>query len=249
MSVIDETNHKYGHLLVLKREGSKNGKAAWLCQCDCGNLKVCTGDSLRQGTTTSCGCQKVIRGRIVGKSNAIDITNQKFGKLTAIEPVKSTTWGGILWKCQCECGNIHYAELSNLKSGQVKSCGCLKSKGEYNIQKLLTQKNIIFQTQYTPKGFIFNNGYKPYYDFAIFDNEQNLKCLIEYQGEQHYRYRTNTKTWYDEETVSKIQQRDEEKRQLCLKNNVQLYEISYTKFNNLENEITNILFEQNLQNQ
>lgn len=35
---------------------------------------------------------------------AIDITNQKFGKLTAIQ--KSESRGGkTYWLCKCECGN------------------------------------------------------------------------------------------------------------------------------------------------
>ena len=35
---------------------------------------------------------------------AIDITNQKFGKLTAIQRAPSRS-GKTYWLCKCECGN------------------------------------------------------------------------------------------------------------------------------------------------
>ena len=37
-------------------------------------------------------------------------------------------------KCICSCGNIHYATSSNLTSGAVKSCGCLKKEVERTIR-------------------------------------------------------------------------------------------------------------------
>lgn len=30
-----------------------------------------------------------------------------------------------MWKCKCDCGNEHVVSGGNLKSGDVKSCGCL----------------------------------------------------------------------------------------------------------------------------
>jgi hypothetical protein len=35
---------------------------------------------------------------------AIDITNQKFGKLTAIKRAESKS-GKTYWLCKCDCGN------------------------------------------------------------------------------------------------------------------------------------------------
>lgn len=59
----NETGNIYGRLIVLERNGSINNKAAWLCQCSCGNRKVVTGDSLRTGNVSSCGCyQRECRG-------------------------------------------------------------------------------------------------------------------------------------------------------------------------------------------
>lgn len=50
------TGFRQGRLVALERAGSKQGKAAWLCKCDCGSSAVVIGDSLRTGNTKSCGC-------------------------------------------------------------------------------------------------------------------------------------------------------------------------------------------------
>lgn len=58
-----------------------------------------------------------------------DITGQTFNKLTVIELTdKKDNDNRWLWKCQCSCGNIVYVSMHDLKSGNTKSCGCLKSE-------------------------------------------------------------------------------------------------------------------------
>lgn len=57
--------------------------------------------------------------------NYIDITGQKFNKLTVISKIENSFSKKARWLCKCDCGN--YAEVSgdNLRNGSVKSCGCL----------------------------------------------------------------------------------------------------------------------------
>ena len=58
-SKIDITGLRFGKLVVLSEAGRTNDKkVSWLCQCDCGNTKIISGSSLRQGLTRSCGCVK-----------------------------------------------------------------------------------------------------------------------------------------------------------------------------------------------
>ena len=54
-----------------------------------------------------------------------DLTGQRFGRLVALEPVGRDKYNGILWKCQCDCGNTRIVHCHNLTSGNTKSCGCL----------------------------------------------------------------------------------------------------------------------------
>lgn len=58
----------FGRLTVIERAEdyvTKSGKhqAMWKCQCDCGNIKVVRSATLKNGTSTSCGClhKKVVK--------------------------------------------------------------------------------------------------------------------------------------------------------------------------------------------
>lgn len=54
----------------------------------------------------------------------IDLTGQKFGRLTAVSPVRVNN--NIRWKCICECGGTTITSSTKLKSGHTQSCGCLQ---------------------------------------------------------------------------------------------------------------------------
>lgn len=71
----------------------------------------------------------------------IDILNQKFGRLTAIEK-SNNICGKTAWKCICDCGNIAYVTTSNLTCNRIKSCGCIK-------QELLMRRNITHNQRHT----------------------------------------------------------------------------------------------------
>ena len=65
-------------------------------------------------------------------SKVIDLTGQKFGRLTVIErapdKIYSTGRKAIAWRCVCDCGNeviVTRSELINKKRKNV-SCGCWK---------------------------------------------------------------------------------------------------------------------------
>lgn len=60
-----------------------------------------------------------------------DITGQTFNRLTVIELTdKQNNDNRWLLKCQCSCEKhtIVYTSMHHLKSGNTKSCGCLKSE-------------------------------------------------------------------------------------------------------------------------
>ena len=57
-------------------------------------------------------------------SRFIDITGNRYNHLTVIERVEGVQ--PATWKCKCDCGNITIVRGQNLKSGAVKSCGCLR---------------------------------------------------------------------------------------------------------------------------
>lgn len=58
----------------------------------------------------------------------IDLTGQRFGRLTVIERAPSAG-RHPRWLCECECGASIVAYGSNLKRGRTQSCGCLHREG------------------------------------------------------------------------------------------------------------------------
>ena len=72
----------------------------------------------------------------------IDISNQRFGKLTVIERaddyISPKGKHESCWKCKCDCGNMKTVRQSDLHSGRTKSCGICVSY----IKELNRNKNI-----------------------------------------------------------------------------------------------------------
>ena len=70
-----------------------------------------------------------------------DLKGMKFGKLTVLNqgPYKTTGRNRVTWDCMCECGNKHNVSASNLKGGNVKTCGCgfKLPKGEASFNRVL----------------------------------------------------------------------------------------------------------------
>ena len=62
---------------------------------------------------------------------ALDITNKKFGHLTAIERVPSRS-GKTYWRCRCDCGVIKEVQTGHLTSGAIVTCGSKECKFHYN---------------------------------------------------------------------------------------------------------------------
>ena len=105
---------RYGMLTVLSRAENRQGRAAFLCRCDCGMEKIITTAHLRSGAVKSCGCLTAPK----------DLTGRRFGKLTALEQTdQRNSAGRLLWRCVCDCGKEKLAAAAYLKSSQVKSCG------------------------------------------------------------------------------------------------------------------------------
>jgi len=93
----------------------------WLCRCDCGVEKWICGQTLRLGTTKSCGC---LNRELIGKRSLKNISGQRFGHLLILNQHKIRGTSGI-WLCRCDCGKEKWIGTSALKSGATKSCGCL----------------------------------------------------------------------------------------------------------------------------
>lgn len=112
--------YQIGHLTVdHATSGKHSGYTVWHCRCDCGGEIWLDTRHLQRGTITDCGCITKV------KPGQRDLTGQRFGRLVCIEPTTERSKdGGVIWRCQCDCGNECLAVSKQLISGYKKSCGC-----------------------------------------------------------------------------------------------------------------------------
>ena len=226
----DLTGKVFGRLTVIEptKKRTTDRCIIWHCKCECGNECEISSKALVQGNTKSCGCLNTETRAALGRNNKKDLTGLVFGKLTVIEDSGKRYNNNILWRCQCECGNQPLIKGTSLIHG-VKSCGCLKSKGEARIAQILSENNIQFETQKTFKDCLFpNSNYHAYFDFWV-DN----RYLIEYDGIQHFEINTNPKSWNTETNLLETQKRDRFKNEWCILKNIPLIRIPYTKLSTL----------------
>ena len=223
---INMLNQVYGMLTVIAEAPSdKSGNAMWECRCECGNIKIIQGRHLRSGNTTSCGCKRIKSLIEYNHTRVKDLTNQKFGKLTALYSIGSNNNKNIIWHCKCECGEECDVASHDLLTGNTKSCGCMRTKsfGENKIAAILDAENIKYIREYTPESLSF----KGRFDFYLPD----YNIMIEYDGIQHF-IQGNGK-FDNAEKFALTQKHDAIKTQWCKDNNIPLIRIPYTKYETL----------------
>ena len=74
----------------------------------------------------------------------IDLTGQKFGRLTVLDFYGSDKRRESIWRCRCECGNITNVLSSNLRKGYTKSCGCLQKEKAGKNTPIKDLSNMLF---------------------------------------------------------------------------------------------------------
>lgn len=112
-------------------------------------------------------------------TKTIDISGQRFGRLTVIKNVPKPEHSKLetsFWLCRCDCGKEKIVSKVALKNGNTKSCGCLgfevrqnrileinQQKKKYNNFEVCGNKTIVFlkdgtsfTIDTTDKDFILN---------------------------------------------------------------------------------------------
>lgn len=125
---------------------------------------------------------------------------------------------------------------ANAKKGYYSEafCPCHRiTSFQWRTIKILKEYNINYIAEYSFSDLIGIGGLnKLRFDFAILDSDNNLKCLIECQGKQHY---FPVEEFGGEESLKEQKQNDEAKREYAKNNNIPLIEIPYS-CNTLEKE-------------
>ncbi len=219
--LIDLTNQTFGYWEVIQRgKNDARGKAKWICKCTaCGTIKEVVGSHLRAGHSTNCGC---VRMEKMKQACIKDETNKIYGFLKVIRMAEKNEKPrqdnyGVYWVCEClKCGRKNVIIKGDyLRNGDTSSCGCLNSRNEAKIAKMLDELNIHYIQQFKYLDYMF--------DFAIFSNDNELLYFIEYDGAQHFEAGHFHNTFYN------TRKNDLIKNKYCFENNIPLIRIPYDK--------------------
>lgn len=138
----------------------------------------------------------------------------------------------------CEdCGVEFQVGLNNVAndSRSMKCRNCTSSKGEQKIKEWLVKNNINFESQKKFDGLTGLGNGNLSYDFYL--PKQSL--LIEYQGEQHEHF---VKGFHiNKNGFKKQKEHDRRKKEYALEHNIDLLEIWYYDFENIDNILDKVL--------
>lgn len=175
--------------------------------------------------------------------------NQKVHKLDsfgALYPEKAKYWsnrnkkspyevapksGKKYWFVCEDCGNEFKVTLHDLigNNRSMKCLECTISKGERKIKEWLDKNNIDCIQQKEFNGLLGTGGGNLSYDFYL----PNNNILIEFQGKQHEQF---TKGFHRNiYGFKKQQEHDKRKKEYAINNNIDLLEIWYYDYDNIEN--------------
>ena len=210
--LLDIVGKKFNHWTVLEKTSERSlDKILYKCQCDCleKTISYHTRTELVNGESKSCGCanRRYKIGDQVGNFKIIEYTHNRQSPYLA----------------EClRCGSIKSYTGHRLR--HQMSCGCLHiSRGELEIFNLLTSYNIPFKREYQFKNSKFR------YDFAVFNNKDQLIQLIEFDGEAHYKENIKNSGWNTVEHYEETRRRDKEKDKLAQEMGIPLIRIPYTQ--------------------
>ena len=122
----------------------------WFFTCKCGKVFTAHLNFIINGNTKSCGClwkTQIVLNRVSAKNTFNDIINIcNTYKLVFLNPIdinqsvfdtKASTW-----PIKCHCGKIWNPRLNDLLTGQTKSCGCVASLPQIEINNFIKNSGV-----------------------------------------------------------------------------------------------------------
>lgn len=117
----------------------------------------------------------------------IDLTGQKFGRLTPIERTarKPRAW----WRCKCDCGNETEASSESLRVGDKQSCGCLALENAVALGKARRKHANGWQAppEYTVWKSMISRCYSPSHSSYKYYGGRGITVAPEWLGKAGYR--------------------------------------------------------------
>ena len=97
----------------------------------------------------------------------IDLTGQRFGRLTVVSRAENTPSGQTRWDCICDCGKQTTVRGYQLRSGRAQSCGCYQMDRASECRK---KKNVFRITGNVVFVKLTNSDLEMLVDLDIWEN-------------------------------------------------------------------------------
>lgn len=121
-----------------------------------------------------------------------ELIGKRYGKLTILRysEKKGNRGKSYVW-CKCDCGNEKEVQLSNLRHGGVKSCGCLKHEATAKHHKSNTRLYAVYMTM---KQRCCNENHRDYKYYG----SRGIQVCDEWKGNFAAFYDWSLENGYDE---------------------------------------------------
>jgi len=138
-------------------------------------------------------------GRFNYTMKALDITGQKFGRLTAVRFSYRNKIDGECWEFLCECGNKHIARKRVIVSGHTKSCGCINLK--HGMSRRITKRTRFYRTWCGVKSRCGNKKSPCYKYYGGRGIRVLWKDFIEFKNDTYPSYLEHCEEFGEKETT------------------------------------------------
>ena len=212
-----------------------NLKVTWKCKkCKCKWTARISDRTMKNSGCPTC------HGRVVSDKNRLSLKfpslvgewhTTKNGSLTPSD-VTYSSHTYVWWKCE---RNHEWSTPVHSRTIMKTNCPiCCESKGEKKIRYWLEKERVEFESQVSYSDLLGLGGKHLSYDFYI----PSLNLLIEYQGEFHDGSGNNEFTSLN---LGRQQEHDSRKKTYAKNNNINLLEIWYWEFDNIEKILKRII--------
>lgn len=169
----------------------------------------------------------------------IDMTGQRFGRLTVIKRAKNHIQPNgvnvVMWECKCDCGNEIIVSGMSLRRGDTKSCGCFHKECASNQGRKNKKYNTYDLSGDYGIGYTLN-GEEFWFDLEDYDLIKNYCWFIDDKG---YVVTNDSKT----RKIIRFH-----RLILPVKHNEQIDHIKHIKYDNRKSELRIVTNAQNSMN-
>ena len=143
----------FHHLNLVSEPVSVGGKMVGDFKCVCGAIKAIITSVVARELVKSCGCMRqsaeVIKKRTETMCNTkriIPDTGERFSSLVFDGSTSTVNIGGkirFMGYFECDCGAVICREMSSVRAGKIKSCGCMSQSPETSAARVASARETL----------------------------------------------------------------------------------------------------------